>query len=75
MQKLKVIKRFGFNYIQTLLGKLGKRIEVVQMSKDDKQELLQDFISIIYSFSARLYGLRRAKEKADKIKQEVLTDV
>jgi len=69
------LTRFGFNYIQTLLGKLGKRIEVVQMSKDDKQELLQDLISIIYSFSARLYGLRRAKEKADKIKQEVLTDV
>ena len=75
MQKLTVIKRFGFKYIQTRLGELGKRIEVVQMSKDDKQELLQDFISIIYSFSARLYGLRRAKEKVDKIKQEVLTDV
>ncbi len=69
------LTRFGFNYIQTLLGKLGKRIEVVQISKDDKQELLQDFIFIIYSFSTRLYGLRRAKEKVDKIKQEVLTDV
>jgi len=69
------LTRFGFNYIQTLLGKLGKRIEVVRMSRDDKQELLQDFISIIYSFSARLYGLRRAKEKADRIKQEVLVDV
>ena len=41
MQKLTVIKRFGFNYIQTLLGELGKRIEVVQMSKDDKQELFK----------------------------------
>ena len=69
------LTRFGFNYIQTLLGKLGKRIEVVRMSRDDKQELLQDFISIIYSFSARLYGLRRAREKADRIKQEVLVDV
>jgi len=69
------LTRFGFNYIQTLLGKLGKRIEVVRMSRDDKQELLQDFISIIYSFSARLYGLRRAKEKADRIKQEVLVNV
>ncbi|MCS7308217.1 MAG: IS607 family transposase, partial [Aquificaceae bacterium] len=44
------LTRFGFNYIQTLLQKQGKRIEVVNPSGDDKQDLVSDLLSIIYSF-------------------------
>lgn len=57
------LTRFGFNYISYLLKKQGKKIEVVNITNDDKQDLMQDLISIIYSFSARLYGKRRAKRK------------
>jgi len=28
---------------------------------------MQDLVAIIYSFSARLYGLRRAKKKTEQI--------
>jgi len=61
------LTRFGFNYIETLLNKLNKQIIVVNESKDDKQDLMQDLISIIYSFSARMYGLRRKKNKTEII--------
>ncbi len=69
------LTRFGFNYINTLLSKQGKKIEVVNNSIDDKQDLIQDLISIIYSFSARIYGLRRGREKANKLKEEIVKDV
>ena len=61
------LTRFGFNYIKTLLEKDKKRIEVVNEAEDDKSDLMQDLVSILYSFSARLYGLRRSKRKTEKI--------
>lgn len=57
------LTRFGFNYIEKLLNKSGKQIEVVNRTDDDKSDLMNDLISIIYSFSARLYGKRKAKRK------------
>ena len=68
------LTRFGFNYIKLLLAEMGKEIEVVNETKDDKEDLLQDLIAIIYSFSARLYGLRRAKRKTEKIIEELKRD-
>jgi len=61
------LTRFGFNYISVLFKQLGKEIEVVNEANNDKQDLMQDFISIITSFCARLYGLRRSKRKTEKI--------
>lgn len=63
------LTRFGFNYIQTLLEKEGRKIEVVNLAEDDKADLIQDLIYIIYSFSARMYGLRRSKRRTEKIIQ------
>lgn len=62
------LTRFGFNYINTLLKKLNKQVVVINQTDDDKQDLMKDLISIIYSFSARLYGMRRKKNKEDIIK-------
>lgn len=62
------LTRFGFNYIETLLNKQGKKIIVVNNTNDDKTDLMQDLISIIYSFSVRMYGLRKQKNK-EQIKE------
>ena len=67
------LTRFGFNYIETLLKQQGRSIEVINMAADGKEDLLQDFIAIITSFCARLYGQRRSKRKTEKIIAE-LTD-
>lgn len=61
------LTRFGFNYIETLLKNRGKEIEVVNLSTNDESNLMEDLISIIYSFSARMYGLRRSTRKTEKI--------
>lgn len=61
------LTRFGYNYIEALLMKMGKEILVVNPNRDDRSDLMQDLISIVYSFSARIYGLRRAKGKQQEI--------
>jgi len=61
------LTRFGFNYIETLLNKEGRKIEVVNLAEDEKSDLMQDLVSIIYSFSAKMYGLRRSKRKTEEI--------
>ena len=61
------LTRFGFNYIQTLLETNGKKIIVVNNADDSKEDLMKDLISVIYSFSARMYGLRRKKSKQEII--------
>ena len=68
------LTRFGFNYLQRLLEKLGTKIEVINVNDNDEQDLIKDMISIVTSFCCRLYGLRRAKNKRDKIIQVINED-
>lgn len=61
------LTRFGFRYIETLLATQGRAIEVVNPAENNKEDLLQDLASIVYSFCARLYGQRRAKRKTERL--------
>jgi len=68
------LTRFGFNYILNWLHAIGKEIIVVNEGSDERSDLIHDFIAIIYSFAARLYGIRRAHKKAEQIKKLVTED-
>lgn len=68
------LTRFGFNYIKILLNKAGREVEVINEADDGKQDLIQDFVSIITSFCARLYGLRRSKRKTERLIKELIKD-
>ena len=63
------LTRFGFNYIETLLGVNDIKIEVVNPVDDEKADLVQDFVSVITSFCARIYGQRRSKRNTEKLIQ------
>ena len=65
------LTRFGFRYIETLLEQQGRRVEVVNLADDGKEDLLEDLVSIIYSFCARLYGVRRAKRRTERIVKQL----
>ena len=65
------LARFGINYLSVLLEKQGKKIEIINEVDNDKEDLMQDFVSIITSYCARLYGLRRSKRKTEKIIEEL----
>ncbi len=57
------LTHFGFRYLETLLELQGRTIEVVNLAENDREDLLADLVSIVYSFATRLYGQRRAKRK------------
>lgn len=61
------LARFGLNYIQKLLELDGRKIEIVNNIEGEKEDLIQDFISIITSFCARIYGNRRSKRATEKL--------
>lgn len=56
------LTRFGFNYIDTLLKSMNKRVEVANAS-DENSDLVEDMISIVDAFSDRLDGLRKHKKE------------
>jgi len=68
------LTRFGLEYIKALLREYGTELIVVEekISKDKMQELGEDLIAIITSFSARIYGARSQKFKkiAEILKDE-----
>ena len=68
------LTRFGFRYLETLLELQGRTIEVVNVAENDKGDLLADLVAIVYSFTARLYGQRRAKRKTERIVRELQTE-
>jgi predicted site-specific integrase-resolvase len=62
------LTRFGSHYIETLLEAQGRRIEMI-FQRDTGDELVDDFVAVITSLSARIYGRRQSKRRAEKIKQ------
>ena len=65
------LTRFGFNYIDILLKSHNKKIEVINLVDNNKEDLIQDFVSVITSFCARIYGQRRSKRKTEKLIKEL----
>ena len=65
---------FGFNYIQQWANKTQCEIIVINENEGEKEDIVQDFISIITSFCAKIYGQRRSKRKAEQIIKELEND-
>lgn len=58
------LSRVGFRWFEVLLKKRGKTVVVANLADGEDEDLMEDFVSIIYSFSARMYGKRSAKRRA-----------
>jgi putative resolvase len=59
--------RFGVAYIQTLLNTQGRALVIINEAEEEQADLMQDFVAIITSFCARLYGRRRASRKTTQL--------
>jgi|SRR5438034_8845045 len=59
--------RFGWNYMTTLMEAHGRRMEAV-FPDETKDDLVNDFVSIITSMAARIYGRRGSRRKAERIR-------
>jgi predicted site-specific integrase-resolvase len=65
------LTRFGFNYIKLLFQ--GDLIVINEVSENE-QDLMQDFVSLVTSFCARLYGKRRSKRKTETLIKQLNND-
>ena len=61
------LTRVGYNWFKLFLNQQGKEIVVANNATEENTDLMDDFLSIIYSFAARLYGLRSARSKTKRI--------
>lgn len=59
--------RFGFNHIQAVLSSFDRKIIVINEADSKKEDLIEDFVSVITSFCSRIYGKRRSKRKTESI--------
>ena len=59
--------RFGWTYITTLMEAHGRPMEAV-FPDETKDDLVNDFVSIITSMAARIYGRRGSKRRAERMK-------
>ncbi len=65
------LTRFGFNYLQTMFNACGTNIVIVRDANSEKsvqEELVEDMMSLIASFSGKLYGMRSRKSKQERNK-------
>jgi putative resolvase len=65
------LTRFGFNYIQELCNKFDCEIIILNETESRQENLIEDFVSIITSFCAKIYGQRRSKRKTEKLIKEL----
>ncbi|MGQ9825939.1 MAG: IS607 family transposase, partial [Desulfotomaculales bacterium] len=70
------LTRFGFNYLKTYFESYGVKIHIINGGEDKKtvyEELVEDLLSIVTSFSGKLYGIRSKKkeEVATKIREVI----
>jgi excisionase family DNA binding protein len=59
------LTRFGFEYLKTLFNALGVELFVAfeEEPKGYRQELVEDFVEVVTSFAAKIYGKRSRKYK------------
>ena len=60
------LTRFGYHYLETIFSYHGVSITVVKDEDKEKsveEELVEDMMSLIASFSGKLYGLRSGKNR------------
>ena len=65
---------FGVNYIKILCNIIGCELVIINNVETDKEDLIQDFVSVITSFCARLYGQRISKHKAEQLIKALESD-
>jgi predicted site-specific integrase-resolvase len=59
------LTRFGYGYIATLLAHEGRRVEAV-FPTDTGDGLVDDFVAVLTSMAARIYGRHNSKRRAER---------
>jgi len=67
------LTRFVFNFIKEICEQNNCEI-IILNNVEEKEDIIQDFVSIITSFCAKIYGQRRTKRNTEKLIKELQND-
>jgi len=67
------LSRFGSSYIELACKHFNCKVIYINNIREEKEDLIQDFVNIITSFCARIYGQRRSKRKTEQLIKELET--
>ncbi|PTD93339.1 IS607 family transposase [archaeon SCG-AAA382B04] len=69
------LTRFGYKFLQKYFAQNGVTVEPVEneVDKSAEEELVEDMIKLVASFSGKLYGMRSSKKKkvVESVEKEV----
>lgn len=65
------LTRFGYHYLEMLCKSKNISIIVANESTTDRDDLVNDLVSVVTSFCAKLYGSRKSKRKTEVIIKEI----
>lgn len=65
------LSRFGVPYVNVACKHFGCDLHIVNEVNSGDEDIVQDFVSVITSFCARIYGKRRSKRKTEKLIEEL----
>lgn len=70
------LSRFCFNYLVSYFNSYGVKIEIseVTIGKAYEQELVEDILSLMASFSAKIYGKRSSQNRRKADKENVVSE-
>ena len=72
------LARFGYAYLEYIVQQSGGRIEVLEQAPESSphEELVEDLMAIVTSFSARLYGKRggRVVRQVEQVLKEEMPE-
>ena len=66
------LTRFGFQYLERYFASFNTSIQIIHQKANQtpEEELVQDLISIVTSFSGRIHGLRSAKARSRRAREK-----
>ena len=67
------LARFGYNYLKEFAKSFNVDIEVVEQNKElePNEEMVQDLVSVVTCFSAKLYGSRGGRKVKEDIQKSI----
>lgn len=68
------LTRFGFNYLEMFCKEKNINIVIANEAKSETDELVNDLVSVVTSFCAKLYGNRKSKRKTESIIKAIKED-
>jgi len=68
------LSRFGVPYIEVCCKHFDCELVYINSTENEQADLIQDFVSVITSFCAKIYGQRRSKRKTEQLIRNLEAD-